>query len=300
MNYHPKKQQTAAVPLFKPLSYYPTITSLEVIITPEVAEFIGTHRNPNNRKINPVDVARHVRAMVEGRWHYNGDAIRFNEHGLLIDGQHRLKACVVSKQPLHTLVIVGLPDEVMATIDSGKTRTAADILRIQGMKDPDTMKGIANGALAIAYKADNVKASPDELVAIACAHESGMRDWLKRCRGEKEAPVFLVALLYVLSLIHPELIPKLQEFADAFKTVSPSARFGLKCPAHKLAVKLLDDKSRTTVKGKGMAIRRRLWILYAVIRFLNEEPVTKIGEGDYKSPLLADWTPADLYPRTTD
>lgn len=52
--------------------------------------------------------------MRNGNWKANGEAIKFSSTGRLLDGQHRLRACVKEQVPFTTLVIRGLEDEAMA------------------------------------------------------------------------------------------------------------------------------------------------------------------------------------------
>lgn len=105
----------------------------EVIsITPEKAqEYLSTNTD-QNRKISKTTVARYAKDMIMNRWQSTGEAIKFDETGRLIDGQHRLSAIVSSKKTVQMLVIHGLPEEVIQVIDTGKSRTAADALTIAG------------------------------------------------------------------------------------------------------------------------------------------------------------------------
>jgi hypothetical protein len=104
-------------------------------VTPEQAEqWLETH-NTRNRNMSETHWMQLAIDMIEGRWRYNGDAIRFGSNGVLLDGQHRLKACVEAKMPVETDVIFGLDPEVMSTIDHPKVRTAADIAHLNGVEN---------------------------------------------------------------------------------------------------------------------------------------------------------------------
>jgi hypothetical protein len=83
--------------------------------------------------------------MEQGRWKYNGGAIRFGSDGVLLDGQHRLTACVEASVPFDTDVIFGLDPNVLDTIDVDVLpRTAGHIAHLEGVEN-------ANGSAAIAY-----------------------------------------------------------------------------------------------------------------------------------------------------
>jgi hypothetical protein len=96
-------------------------------ITPEIAKQMLT-ANGGNRAVSQANIKKIVRSMVAGDFVLNGDAIRVDVNGDILDGQHRLIACVESGVAFETVVIRGLDRAVFRTIDQGKTRRAADIL----------------------------------------------------------------------------------------------------------------------------------------------------------------------------
>ncbi|MBB4963026.1 hypothetical protein [Saccharothrix violaceirubra] len=106
------------------------------LVTPERAHADLRNGRPNNRKISRATVAGYVRAMQHGEWRSdNGVAIKYNQDGLLIDGQHRLSAVCEYGEPVEMLVAYNVPDEAMATIDYGRGRTIADLLTIESKTD---------------------------------------------------------------------------------------------------------------------------------------------------------------------
>lgn len=108
------------------------------IVTPKkAAEWIK--RNVNNRPLSQGTVAQYARAMGHGAWKVNGDAIRFNGNGDLLDGQHRLHACIKSGKSFETYVISGLEHDAFDTIDQGKKRTIGDVFSRQGYKHYSTL-----------------------------------------------------------------------------------------------------------------------------------------------------------------
>jgi hypothetical protein len=107
-------------------------------ITPRVAERYLTHNTKNRKATN--DVTRlYAAIMKRGEWKYNGDPIRFDVDGFMLDGQHRLMAIAQSGVTQDYLVIRGLPRETFTTIDIGRKRTAGDILSIAGMKNTNAI-----------------------------------------------------------------------------------------------------------------------------------------------------------------
>ena len=93
--------------------------------------------NVKNRKIKKSFLTRLVSDIKAGNWRITGEAIKFATDGTLLDGQHRLQACIDADMPIVTLVVYGVPNEVQNVMDTGVSRLASDIL---------TMRGLTNGA----------------------------------------------------------------------------------------------------------------------------------------------------------
>ena len=118
---------------------------MKTIITPAMAESI-LQGNVGNRKISQARVDDLVVDMAAGNWVHNGQTIVLNTSGKLLDGQHRLTACIQSGASFTTEIIYGIEDErAFVTIDTGKTRGATDILFIE--------HGASNPRMASALKA---------------------------------------------------------------------------------------------------------------------------------------------------
>lgn len=88
-------------------------------------------KNPNNRSINEKIVREYTTEMLQGAWKANGDAIKFDFNGNLLDGQHRLTALVLSKTTHELLVVTDLEPEVFDTLDVGIRRSAANTLEVK-------------------------------------------------------------------------------------------------------------------------------------------------------------------------
>jgi len=104
----------------------------KVFVTPELAaEWLS--RNGINRKLIPNHVRSLEAVLLRGEWALNGETIKFSKTGRLLDGQHRLTACVNSGVGFWTHVVYGLEDCTFETIDTtSRPRKASDILSIRG------------------------------------------------------------------------------------------------------------------------------------------------------------------------
>jgi hypothetical protein len=95
-------------------------------ITPRIAKEMLTRNLTNNRNLSRSYVRKLAKQMKDGSWKYNGDPIRFDIDGNLVDGQHRLSAIVLSDKTQEMNVVEGLEKDSFFTIDSGKNRKMAD------------------------------------------------------------------------------------------------------------------------------------------------------------------------------
>lgn len=103
-------------------------------ITPAEAAAMLKAGNSRNRPIRKQHVMRLAEEMRERKWVLNGVPIIFNGK-LLIDGQHRLEACVESGKPFETLIVRNVAPDSFATIDTGKKRSLADTLAVKGYEN---------------------------------------------------------------------------------------------------------------------------------------------------------------------
>jgi hypothetical protein len=102
-------------------------------ITPTMAKNL-LKNNIGNRKMRQRIVTQYASDMASGRWKFNGDAIRIDSKGNVLDGQHRLQAIVESGVAQTMLVVRGLEESVRSVIDIGAKRSFANLLAWHGYK----------------------------------------------------------------------------------------------------------------------------------------------------------------------
>lgn len=104
--------------------------SVETITPSEASALLG--HNVHNRNLRSSVVERYMRDMLNGGWIVNGEAIIISDEGVLLNGQHRLTACVRADVPFKTLVVRGVIPSAFETIDQNLPRSHADVLSIGG------------------------------------------------------------------------------------------------------------------------------------------------------------------------
>lgn len=110
-------------------------------VTPRLAKD-WLQRNLHNRKLDARIVEYYARVMKSGEWKWNGDPIRFSSTGVLLDGQHRLQACVEADMSIRATVIAGLGDDAYKTIDHGRARRLTDSLYVEKEVNCCALSGI--------------------------------------------------------------------------------------------------------------------------------------------------------------
>lgn len=204
-----------------------------LVISPEVAA-AWLDQNKINRNPRSTIVTKYARDMKEGQWRLTFDPIRFDIANELLDGQHRLMACVKAERPFTSLVIYGLPTEMRDVIDTGASRSVGDVLQFHGIGSANHVSAVARWIIAAKSGQSNRKRGSDSVQTIM--------DVIKRHPGigasvnvaafgtKSPSPSLLAFLHYAGS--HLIGIPETSDsFVNVFKSGIPS-RNG--CPAHKL------------------------------------------------------------------
>lgn len=153
-------------------------------VRPQTAEQWLDELQRKNRRISGNVVSRYARTMSEGDWRVNGEAIVFSDKGMLMNGQHRLSACVASREPLKVLVVVGVPDtdEMMATFDGGLVRTGGQILGMASYHNPNVLSAMAD----IVYKYENNVALTAKIDSVARLHTVERHPDMSKYTGTKQ------------------------------------------------------------------------------------------------------------------
>lgn len=101
-------------------------------VTPAMATEWLESNTDNYRKVRQPTVARYAEDMAVGAWLMTGESIKFNREGVLMDGQHRLLACVKADTAFETVVVYDLETPATMNIDNGLRRQLSDHLRRLG------------------------------------------------------------------------------------------------------------------------------------------------------------------------
>jgi hypothetical protein len=192
-------------------------------ITPEHAAFL-LEGNTENRRVRRVVVTRYAHDMREGNWMVTGQPIILNGDRLL-DGQHRLMACVEAGVPFETMVVTGVDSSVMPNIDKGTPRRLSDTLRWQGANNATNVSTVARRICALLAgislretNSINAMSTSDFLDTYATYEEEIQSAYLigRRIADATGRPVseVAVAALWVMLNIGPDDRDQLEAFCS--------------------------------------------------------------------------------------
>ena len=123
-----------------------TIKTEIVTITPTIAREL-LEQNTRNRKVSRANYGKVLEAMSAGEWELNGEAIKVARDGRILDGQHRLLVSAENDLTFTTLIVYGLESDTQDTMDTGKSRTIADVLAINGYQSAAVLAAVVTGIL---------------------------------------------------------------------------------------------------------------------------------------------------------
>jgi hypothetical protein len=255
-----------------------TITMELEVITPARAEaMLGC--NTRNRHLGSPTVNNYARMMKEGNWILNGDAIRFAVDGTLLDGQHRLAACILANLPLTTWVGRGFPVEAQMTMDAQRKRTAGDVLTIEGFHGGNVLASIvrmvyrwergqrnlfgfggAENNLTTLEVVQRVQDDKDELY-ITAAKQAG-RAGIKKMATPKSVGAFFV----LASRVDPE---RAQVFFDRLDSDVDHHKGSPILTLRRNWSRLNNDKGRTSTPGVYLMGGVRCWNAWMAGRSLE-------------------------------
>src|SRR4051794_38653242 len=90
--------------------------------------------NTSNRPLSKSTVRAFAEAMRRGDLQVTHQGIAFDNHGVLVDGQHRLAAIIEADLPVEMTVFTEVEPDTFDVLDTGKRRNAADVMAIEGEK----------------------------------------------------------------------------------------------------------------------------------------------------------------------
>jgi hypothetical protein len=99
----------------------------------------NTDYSYRNRPIALNTIKRYEKALLENRWRLTGEPVIFSDDGVLLNGQHRLIACINTGVSFPTLVVFGISRDSFKFMDRGLKRNVSHVFAIEGIPNATLM-----------------------------------------------------------------------------------------------------------------------------------------------------------------
>jgi hypothetical protein len=271
---------------------------MKTIITPAMAADL-LERNDKNRNISERQVIYLTEEILNDRFIFNGESIIVAKNGALLDGQHRLMAVIRANKPIESILIKDVPNEAQKTIDVGMSRSSANVLSMEGVKNASAMAAgirlIVTG-LSRATKKNGGRVSSSKILEVY----------------RKEEALLYQMLHFTITLYHTssKVISAGQAFAYLYlfsledrqakqfiKEIYTGNQVGLSNAAILLRNKLINDKiSRKKMTGTD----KKNLIITAWRKYLRGEITERLNANDEELDLIQYGVPSTLQPKDFD
>tara|TARA_B100000427_G_scaffold171377_1_gene142469 strand:+ start:604 stop:1479 length:876 start_codon:yes stop_codon:yes gene_type:complete len=240
-------------------------------ITPEMALEILTHKNFKNRPIKKYALKRLTDAIKSGEWIVTNQGISFDPDGNLLDGQHRLHACIEANKPIDILVARNINPKAFQCVDIGASRTAGDTLDI--INGNNSQGKLIAAAVKVIWYYDNRPAQnwnsadrpSNTLIADLYLKDRDIYDLAAQTVRSKGGKTNIssnspTVAFYVLAHRRNWPIQKLDEFLD-------NIYVGANLPSNNVCLSFRNQLSTPAYKKRGNHQQR--YILNAFIKAFN-------------------------------
>lgn len=234
-------------------------------VTPKMAEMF-LHCGAANRPVRRKHVEYLAGAIQRGEWKANGEAIIFDAHGKMIDGQHRCHAVIQAGRGVKALVVRGVENGSFETIDRGAGRSNTDALFMDGEKNYMVLSAI----LKLIKEIENETVSqPRKLSAVEqrkiLDEHPLARDWASRQAAIHKAMAGTTQMCAVLCLVEERCGNPAREF---YAEIASGANLSEGSPVLALRNRLASDR---LLRNSGAQVIRqqicnlvaRAWNCYA-------------------------------------
>lgn len=267
-------------------------------LNPSDAELVVSLANKNNIRAAVKNViSRYAYDMKLGKWFFTGCTIQFTTDGMLMNGQHRLKALASLKDEnphltLPFLIVRGINKEAVQGTDVGNLRS--NQVQVAQMEWCDINSGHVTSVCNVLarYHCDfNAKMSPSQIESMVLANDlMPAIQYVSTNMRTKKANLKLASVLAALVLLRREYPQIASEFIAQLRDGENIMKGS---PAYYLRDWLLDPSN----SGKGgFSWQEEVFLttLTAIChRISNKNMLRPRGHSDYKKtirkPLVLPW-----------
>jgi hypothetical protein len=203
-----------------------------------------------NRKISEQTVERYSKAFKDGKWDAYSSTVHIDAEGVLINGYHRMWACIMSDTGFNTILVTS-PNrrQTFVNVDTGKPRTASDIIGISGWTNTHNLSAAIRLRIRhreTGYPYHNMPVSNDDVLTFCEDNESQLKNIQKSLPSAAfkiTAPSKLMFLMLAARNLSRcktfvnEVVNGYEETGNGLPKTSPSFQLREKLLAARLAKK---------------------------------------------------------------
>lgn len=247
-------------------------TQIETITPESASEYLKANRS--NRPLKKALVNNYARAMANGEWRLTHQGVAFNCDGILLDGQHRLKAVEQSGHTIQMVVTRGVSKDAQLVMDDHAKRSAGDALSIsRGEKITQAMVATIRGCVELQRTSYNTATMTKQEINKVLDRFAGPLEFINsqvRCneRGVTSAPV---RSAIALAWYYVDDLDRLAEFCEIL--------FGRQMPTEqgdRSAVVIREWLLRNGVKNNQTRVEAFRKTQRAILAFMERESLTKL------------------------
>lgn len=177
----------------------------KVQVTPELAaQWLKT--NQENRNLSDEWIRKLSRDMTNNDFPNVGETLKFDTNGHLIDGQHRLKAVILSGKTVEFFVVENIPRDYRYRMDQVRVRKPSDALTMEHHV-PNSQMAVATVRIILMWQIEVIKSQTftptnQEIIEFTVANKDRIGEAVRygmNLRGEIGALPSPTAALYFLT-----------------------------------------------------------------------------------------------------
>lgn len=264
-------------------------------IWPVEAKKILETKNKNNRNISNIFVKKLANDISNDAFLVTHQGIAFDTNGILIDGQHRLAACVMANKPITLLVTSDIPTvqkigngsiNTFEILDSGKNRTVSQMLALSGTKYANRVASAVKASALLCCKT-----STNFGISVAQTHKilNMISDSVYACIEVSVAPGLLKPVSWILGpmvIYHYTFPDKAIQLLSEFTNVTqPHDSFA----ASRALAKFYSKNLGTSGGQQQVAFYN--YVCFAINKFHFNEPVARMTSSDLSRNWLLSLNP---------
>jgi len=216
-----------------------SITAQVERVTPALAA-AWLKENTSNRPVSDSHVRFLSGVLRRDEYRLNGEPIIFNGNGELLDGQHRLKACVETGATFESLIVRGVPKDAFATMGECKPRTFGDKAALSGEKFGNQLGAAIRAAFVVIEGRGLTTYSHQQLFSMLERHPR-LRYW--NLRYGSSMPIRKVAKSMVIAVLAlGEELHGTEKAEEFFDLLSSGANMDEHHPVLVLRNRLLENR----------------------------------------------------------